>query len=386
MGDRSALSAKHVDLGRIRVRYATFWEQSAPDRERFARRLADTDAAEHVLLDTCHRVELVSVEDGSPPAGTLTGTDAVRRVFEVVAGFDSAVVAEEQLLGQVRGAYEAALAAGTTGPVLNELFRRALRFGRRVRSHARPGTDRSLADRGAAWLSERLGPGSAVAVAGTGEMGLRIATRLAARGHRIVVISASAERGDRVLARLTGNGHRLEMGPIILRTLAECAAIALAVRTRTPLLTDEILGDARPWVLDLSSPAAVDGDAGARLGDRLMTLDALGALAGAAPVLSAAVERRLRESLEREVDGFAAWLDARRGADALRLLHGEAEQVRRRHLARLRGRAALDDRQIAAVEAAATAMVGELLHGPSVELRRGGADAETVRRIFGLGR
>jgi hypothetical protein len=28
--------------------------------------------------------------------------------------------------------------------------------------------------------------------------------------------------------------------------------------------------------------------------------------------------------------------------------------------------------------------VGDLLHGPTVELRRGGADAETVRRLFGL--
>jgi glutamyl-tRNA reductase len=386
MGDRSALSAKHVDLGRIRVRYATFREQSAPDRERFARNLADAGAAEHVLLDTCHRVELVSLEDGTPPDGTLTGTDAIRRVFEVVAGFDSAVVAEEQLLGQVRGAYEAALAAGTTGPILNELFRRALRFGRRVRSHARPGTDRSLADRGAAWLGERLAPGSTVAVAGTGEMGLRVATRLAAGGYRIVVVSASAERGGRVLEQLTGNGHRLEVGPLTSRALTGSAAISLAVRTKVPLLTDEILGGGRPWVLDLSSPAAVDPDAGARLGDRLMTLDAVGALAGAAAVLAPAVERRLRESLEREVDGFVAWLEARRGADALRVLHGEAEQVRRRHLARLRGRAALDDRQLEAVEAAATAMVGELLHGPSVELRRGGADADTVRRIFGLGR
>ena len=31
-------------------------------------------------------------------------------------------------------AYEAALANGSTGPILNELFRRALRFGRRVRT------------------------------------------------------------------------------------------------------------------------------------------------------------------------------------------------------------------------------------------------------------
>ncbi len=386
MGDRSALSAKHVDLGRIRVRYATFREQSAPDRERFARRLADTGAAEHVLLDTCHRVELVSIEDGTPPDGTLTGTAAIRRVFEVVAGFDSAVVAEEQLLGQVRGAYETALASGTTGPVLNELFRRALRFGRHVRSHARPGTDRSLADRGAAWLTERLAPASIVAVAGTGEMGRRVAGRLAASGYRIVVVSASAERGRRVLEQLTGNGHRLEVGPLTSRPLNDSAALALAVRTKVPLVTGEILGGGQPWVLDLSAPAAVDPNAGARLGDRLMTLDALGALAGTAPVLAPAVERRLRESLEREVDGFVAWLEARRGADALRVLHGQAEEIRRRHLAGLRGRAELDERQLEAVEAAASAMVGELLHGPSVELRRGGTDAETVRRIFGLGR
>jgi hypothetical protein len=31
-------------------------------------------------------------------------------------------------------------------------------------------------------------------------------------------------------------------------------------------------------------------------------------------------------------------------------------------------------------------MVAELLHGPSVELRRGGADADTIRRLFGLER
>jgi hypothetical protein len=29
-------------------------------------------------------------------------------------------------------------------------------------------------------------------------------------------------------------------------------------------------------------------------------------------------------------------------------------------------------------------MVGDLLHGPTVELRRGGADADTVRRLFGI--
>lgn len=379
------MSATHVELDQIRVRFATFRAHSAPERERLARRLPDADLAEHVLLDTCHRVEFVSVENGAvTDASQLTGRAAITRVFEVVAGFDSAVVAEEQLLGQVRGAYEAALANGSTGPILNELFRRALRFGRAVRSHARPGTDRSLADRGAAWLGEQLDEPASVAVAGTGEMGLLLATRIAERGHRVTVISASGDRGGRVLEQLSGTDHRLQVGTISARTIADADALALAVRARTPVVTADLVAASRPWVLDLSAPSAVDPVATAALGDRLMTLDALGALAGTAPVLEPTEERRLRADLAHEVDSFVAWLETRSGADALEVLHAEADAVRRRHLARLRGRASFDARQLEAVEAATAAMLGELLHGPSVQLRRGGADADTVRRLFEL--
>ncbi|MGH2418454.1 MAG: NAD(P)-binding domain-containing protein, partial [Candidatus Limnocylindria bacterium] len=233
------MSATNLELDRIRVRFATFREHSAEERARLARSVPPAGAAEHVLLDTCHRVELVSIEDGTPADDAqLAGTAAIGRVFEVVAGFDSAVVAEEQLLGQVRGAYESALVRGSTGPILNELFRRALRFGRAVRSHARPGTDRSLADRGAAWLDDRAGePPAAVLVAGTGEMGRLVAMRMAERGHSITVSSASAERAGRLLEHLDGAGHHLEVGAITPRMVAGADAVALAVRSRAPVLT-----------------------------------------------------------------------------------------------------------------------------------------------------
>ncbi len=377
-----------MDLDAIRVRFATFRAHSARDRERLAHERPSEGVIEHVLLDTCHRVEFVSVEAGAcADAHQVTGRDAIARVFTVVAGFDSAVVAEEQMLGQVRGAYEAALANGSTGPILNELFRRALRFGRGVRSRARPGADRSLADRGAAWLNDRLGgPAARVVVAGTGEMGRLVATHLTERGHHVTVISASTERGGQLLERLPGDGHRLHVGTLTAESLVGADAIALAVRTRMPVLTAGLIQGPTPWVLDLSAPSAVDPATADSLGKRLMSLDALGALAGNAPVLDPVVERRLRGELEREVDGFIGWLEARRGADALEVLHGEADTVRRRHLAKLRGRASLDQRQLEAVEAATTAMLGDLLHGPSVELRRGGADADTVRRLFRLER
>lgn len=379
------MSAAPADLDRIRVHFATYRDRTTDDRAGLAARVRGLPADERVLLDTCHRVELVTVGESDAPEPQLAGREAVRRVFEVVAGFDSAVVAEEQLLGQVRGAYEAALAEGATGPILNELFRRALRFGRRVRTHARPGTDRSLADPGIAWLVERLVPDSTVVVAGTGEMGRLVALRLAAAGHRVTVVSASADRGGRLLEQLPGEGHHLAVGPISAELVARSDAVALAVRTRSSLITAAHMPDAgAPWILDLSAPAAVSTDVADALGERLLTLDRIGERAGASPVLEPATERRLRAELEREVEAFATWLEHRRGADALAQLHGGAEAVRSRHLERLRRRAGLNEDQLAAVEAATAAMLGELLHGPSVELRRGGADAETVRRLFGL--
>jgi glutamyl-tRNA reductase len=139
-----------------------------------------------------------------------------------------------------------------------------------------------------------------------------------------------------------------------------------------------------PWVLDLSTPAAVSAEAAALLGARLLGLDRLAEVAGSSPVLDPEVERRLRVEMDAEVDRFVAWLSTRGAADALALLHGEAEAVRRRHLERLRRRGGLEPAQLAAVEAASAAIIGELLHGPSMELRRGGADADTVRRLFRL--
>jgi glutamyl-tRNA reductase len=380
------MSSTRRDLDRIHVRFATFRDRSADERSRRAMRLGRLPTDERVMLETCHRVELVSVDDGPSDGPMATGADAVRRVLEVVAGFDSAVIAEEQLLGQARGAYEAALAAGRSGPILNELFRRALRFGRRVRSHARPGADRSLADRGAAWLlDDRTGVGDRVLVAGTGEMGRLAAGRLASAGRAVTIVSRSPERGGRLLELLPGWGHRLVVGPLPREAVAACAALVLAVRARQPVLTAAHLdGPTHPWTVDLSTPAAVADDVAAQLGERLLGLDRLGEIEGSAPVLAPDVERRLRRELDGEVGRFVAWLDTRASGDALALLHGEADAVRRRHLDRLRRRAGLAPDQLAAVEAASAAMLGELLHGPSVELRRGGADAATVRRLFGL--
>ena len=106
-----------------------------------------------VVLSTCNRTE-VYLDDGDPELvrarlerqsgleldgvlATWEGQEAVEHLFRVAAGLDSLVPGEAQILGQVRLAYEQALGAGATGPVLNRLFEDALHAGKRVRTEAR---------------------------------------------------------------------------------------------------------------------------------------------------------------------------------------------------------------------------------------------------------
>ena len=132
---------------------------SVQDRERFALSRADISAAlavlhqagqSAVLLSTCNRCELywtgpwdgvawfhqLASERGGEPAHSLTryeGMAAIRHLFLVSAGLDSQILGETEILAQVRRAYDAARAAGTTTREIDLIFSAALTSGRRVR-------------------------------------------------------------------------------------------------------------------------------------------------------------------------------------------------------------------------------------------------------------
>src|SRR3954471_17735113 len=138
----------------LRERLA-FTEREAGE---FARQVTVTaEVREAVVISTCNRTEVYLVVGDPVRAeadvlGMLArraeirptelaesmysprNCDAARQLYRVSAGLDSMIVGEAEVQGQVRRAYEAALEAGTTGPMTNRLFGAALQAGKRVRS------------------------------------------------------------------------------------------------------------------------------------------------------------------------------------------------------------------------------------------------------------
>lgn len=112
------------------------------------------DEHHFVLLSTCNRTEvyfssqelsathtyLVEVlrcdvdQDFDQKLYTFFGRDCFRHLARVASGLDSAIIAETEIQGQVRAAYETTLTSHALPPELHFLFQKALKIGKQVRS------------------------------------------------------------------------------------------------------------------------------------------------------------------------------------------------------------------------------------------------------------
>ena len=62
---------------------------------------------------------------------------AVAHLFKVCTGYDSMILGEDEILGQVKEAYHEALIEGWTDYELNVLFRRAVTCSKRIKTDTR---------------------------------------------------------------------------------------------------------------------------------------------------------------------------------------------------------------------------------------------------------
>jgi glutamyl-tRNA reductase len=358
---------------------------------------ADPVAAETVLLGMLAREAGLRPTELMDSIYSQRNCDAARHLYRVASGLESMVVGEAEVQGQVKRAYEAALAARTTGPLTNQLFRAALATGKRVR------TETAIGAGGASVASVAVDAARAalgelrdrhVCIIGAGETAELTAKALSERG--VSTMFVANRRRDRAIAlarRFGGSTIAFDQLPAELEradiVVASTSSPHSIVGAEELALIMESRG--RPLLLlDLAVPRDIDHDCAFLPGVTLVDIDGLQAQVRRNHLERQAEARRAEGIVEEQIHAFAGWLGAREVMPTIAALRAQADDLVNSVLADNAGRwEALGERDRARVEAMLRATVKRLLHDPTQRLReldgdRRHASLQVLRDLFGL--
>jgi glutamyl-tRNA reductase len=382
---------------------------------------SSADVDEAVAISTCNRTELYlvvadPVEAESAALGMLArhagirpteltqaiyshrNCEAARHLYRVTSGLESMIVGEAEVQGQVRRAFDAALSAQSTGPLIRHLFKAALATGKRVRSETRIG-ERALSLPAVAValareLLDDLG-GRRVVIIGTGETSELTARALADSG--CVTVFVATRRRARALslaARFGGESVSFDELPQAL----ESADIAVTATSSPHLLVEEeelsevmrARGGRPLAVIDLAVPRDVEAACARIPGVSLYDIDDLQAVIARNRRVRQAEARRAEVIIEEEIREFATWLGSLEVRPTLAALRTHASEVARTVLAENEGRwETASERDLERVDAIARAIVNRLLHEPTARLKdlsgeRAHQRIALIRELFGI--
>ena len=281
-------------------------------RERYAHGCAEeilrseAGCQEALILATCNRVEIYGCAE-KPIAtdemlrclqrsGEVEHADSFYRhdgeacaqhLFRVVAGLDSMVIGETEILGQVKKAYAAARESGSAGPLLHRLFQRAFRVAKHVRSNTEITRGAVSVGSVAVELAGKIFGdlrGRSVLVLGAGETSERTARALNSRGVTDIRVSnRSFERAEKLAALVRGRAVAFD------RWAAQCREIDILISSTSaeePLLTPEVLvpmlsdrTDRPLFIIDIAVPRDVAPEVNGMEGVYLYDIDSLQSIA-----------------------------------------------------------------------------------------------------------
>ncbi len=379
-------------------------------------------ACEAVALSTCNRTEVylygrdslaarqaalarlarrAGVEPGElePSLYSYSGDGAIAHLFRVTSGLDSMVVGEDQIVAQLKAAYQQACEGGCTSVVFNRLFRHALEVGKRVRTETaigeRPVSVSSAAVQLALQVFGKFKDHSALIV-GAGETSELTATHLKANGIEDILVTTRTLSGAEDLAgRIGGRAvpfeelekHLSAVDIVISSTSAPHYVIAreqveraLKRRRHRPI-----------FFIDIAVPRDLDPEIERVRNAYLYDIDDLQHMVARNREERVKEVRHAERIVEEELAGVNAWLRSLEVVPTIATLRETVEQIRRAELDRLGGKMSdLTDGQRARVEMLTASIVNKILHAPTVKMKEvAGHDqcylyVDAVRTLFDL--
>jgi glutamyl-tRNA reductase len=372
---------------------------------------------EALILSTCNRVELLTVQDASSSIAEANGRDmvrflndylnvraadiqphvyefrereAIRHLFRVASSLDSMVVGESQILGQVKQSWTVAREVGAIGSgdahstfssVLDPLLQRAFSVAKKVRTETQIGSSTVSIASVAAELARKIFgslSGKTVLLVGAGKMSDLAARHLIQQGATTLLVSNRTEARAQTIADALRT-PTITTGVIPLSQLHEQSHRADIVITSTgagQIFTPE---DARAllhrrrnrpvFFIDIAVPRDVAPAVNDIEGCFVYDIDDLQQVAAQNQAVRSREAEAAESIVSREVDLYTDRLSKAPATEAIKQLLLNAESLRQQELARLTSQQQLTPDQLAAIDRLTKSLTAKLLHPQIAALR-----------------
>ncbi|HAA77099.1 TPA: glutamyl-tRNA reductase [Candidatus Latescibacteria bacterium] len=385
--------------------------------------LADLARVDHVdevaLISTCNRTEAYAVAD-DPDAAVKSignhlvqrtvdadvldahlfkhqGEDAVSHLYRVAAGLDSMIMGEPQIAGQVKDAGARAMELGTSGRILNRLFRGAVEASKRARTETEIAAGAVSVPFAAVELAKKIFgnlEGQRAFVLGAGEMSELTARHLVENGVSSLSVASRTQSRAKELADAV-NGRAMGWSDALER-LQEADIVISSTSAPYYVIEKYVVAEAmakrrnkQMFLIDIAVPRDISPEVESVYNVVLYDIDDLQAVVGAN------IQKRQEEAekawtiVVEEVAAFESWqqsLDVQPAVVALRKRFHEMMQQELE-------RAKLNDfseEQCERVEMVLRQFTNKLLHAPTTQLKKLAEDGEgadhvdTLIQLFNL--
>ena len=380
---------------------------------------------EFMIVSTCNRTEIYSARPvhGHPRTEQLRGwladfhaidprqladaaycladADAAAHLFAVASGLDSLVPGEDQIVGQLKEAFAAAVEAGAARAAIGELVQTALHTAKHVRSETGIALGKvsvaSVAIEFVRRIYETL-DGKVVLSVGAGRTGELMLQHLEKPGGpEILIANRSGDRAE-TLARKVG-GTAVPFGDLG-EHLVRADVVLCSTGSSEPVITREMVRGAqrrrnfRPLlIVDVAVPRDVAADAGEIENVFLYNIDDLEKIVDETLAKRKGHRAAADAIIAEHVDELRHWLNIRGVAPTIDALYRRLEAIAAEELREARNKLAAHDDADADEEILRRTLhrtIRRILHPLAAHLRKraAGDDARAhvaaIRELFDL--
>lgn len=230
---------------------------------------------DYVALFTCNRAELYSTEflrlNGLP---SLEGRNAIGHLFRVSCSLDSMVIGENEILAQIKNAYNIALLEGHCSDELSSIFGAAIRIGRTARAKTKISHGKtSIASIAVDHVLEDLGIKEKNAlIIGSGMLAGKLAVALKNKKiDEIILSNRNIERAREIAKKVGGQAHDLNKLPELLKTVNLVFSATSA--PHAIITSGKIPRDKKITLVDLAVPSDVSEEVSSMKNVKILKLE-----------------------------------------------------------------------------------------------------------------